>query len=84
MAGFEGERVFVFLFRKHFIGGAELLDGRIIEPCAFLHFSSDQKPLALDRRHFRFDVSAAADSQGICRDVAAVKAQHAGDGIPEG
>ena len=84
MAGLEGERVFVFLFREHFIRGAELLDSRIIEPCALLHFGSNQKALAFDLCHFRFDVSAAADSQGICRDVAAVKAQHAGDGIPEG
>jgi hypothetical protein len=84
VAGLEGERVFVLLLREHIIRGAELLDGGIVEPCTFLHFGSDQKALALDLRHFRLDVPAAADGQGICGDVAAVKPQHTGDGIPEG
>lgn len=84
VAGLEGERVFVLFLRKNVISGAELLDGGIIQTGTFLHLSSNQKTLALDLSHFRLDVSAAADRQGICGDVATVQTQHAGDDIPKG
>ena len=57
---------------------------KIVESCAFLHFRSDQQAFAFDLSHFRFDVPAAADSQGVCGYISAVESQHAGDGIPEG
>ena len=84
MARLEGKWVFILLFREHIVRGAELLDRGIIKACAFLHFRSDQQALSLDLGHFGLDVPAAADCQGISRDISAVETQHAGDGIPEG
>ena len=84
VAGLEGKRVFILFLRKHIVRRAELLDGGVVEPCAFLHFRSDQQAFTFDLSHFRFDVSAAADGQGICGYISAVESQHAGDGIPEG
>lgn len=80
----EGKRILVFLLRKDIICRAELLDGRVVEPCTFLHLGSNKKSLALNLGHFRFDVSAATNGQGICRNVTGVKTKHTGDGIPEG
>jgi hypothetical protein len=84
MAGREAEWVLVLFLRKYIVGGAELFDGRVVEPCAFLHFRRDQQTLAFDLRHFWLDIPSAADRQRIGRDVAAVKAQHTGDSIPKG
>lgn len=81
---FEGERVLVLFLCKHIIGGAELLDGGVVQTGAFLHFCCNEQTLAFDLSHFRLDVSAASNGQRVCRDVAAVKAQHTGDRIPEG
>ena len=61
MAGLEGKRVFILFLREHIVRGAELLDRRIVEASAFLHFRSDQQAFAFDLSHFRLDVSAAAD-----------------------
>ena len=55
-----------------------------IKPCTFLHLSSNEKSLTLDLCHFWFDVSPTTYGQGIRRNIPGVKAQHAGDGIPEG
>ena len=84
VAGLEGERVLILLFREHIVRGAELLDRGVVQPRAFLHLSSDQEPLALDLGHFRLDVPAAAHGQGVSGDVAAVQTQHTGDRVPEG
>lgn len=84
MARLEGERVFVFLLREHIIGGAELLDGGIVQAGTFLHLGSDEEPLALDLSHLRLDVPAAANGQGVGGYVAAVEPQHTGHRIPEG
>ena len=84
MAGREGKRIFVLFLCEHIVRGAELLDGGVVEPCAFLHLRSDEQALALGLGQLRLDVPPAADRQGIRRDVAAVQAEHTGDGIPEG
>ena len=84
VARLEGERVFILFLRKHIIGGAELLDGGIVQAGAFLHFCCNEQTLAFDLGHFRFDISAASNSQRVCGDIAAVKAQHTRDRIPEG
>ena len=84
MAGLEGERVLVFLFCEDIIGGAELLDGGIVQTSTFLHLGSNEESFTLDLSHFRFDVSAASDGERICRNVTGVKTEHSGDGIPEG
>lgn len=84
VAGLEGKRILVLLLSKDIIGRAELFDGRIIEPCTFLHLGNNEKPLPLDLCHFRFDVSATTYGQGIRRNVPGVKTKHSGDGIPEG
>ena len=34
--------------------------------------------------HFRLDVPAAADCQGVCGYISTVESQNTGDGIPEG
>ena len=84
VAGLEGKWILIFLLCKDIIGRAELLDGRVIKPCTFLHLCSNEKSLPLDLGHFRFDVSATTYGQGIRRNVPGVKVQHTGDGIPEG
>ena len=84
VAGLEGERVLVLLFREHVVRGAELFDGGVVESGTFLHLSCNKKPFAFDLRHFRLDVSAASDGERICRNVTGVKTEHSGDSIPEG
>lgn len=77
------QRVLVFFLGKDIVRGAELLDGRIVQTGAFLHLGSNQQTFAFDLGHFRLDVPAASDCQGVGRDVAGVQTEHAGDGIPE-
>ena len=84
VARLEGERVLVFLFCKDIISGAELLDGGIVQTSTFLHLSCNKKSFSFDLSHFRFDVSAASNSERICRNVTGVKTEHSGDSIPEG
>ncbi|MPM06355.1 hypothetical protein SDC9_52654 [bioreactor metagenome] len=84
VAGCKAERVFVLLFGEHIIGGAQLLDNRIIESSAFLHFGGDQQALSFNLGHFWLDVSAAPNRQGICGDIAAIQTEHTGDSVPEG
>ena len=92
MVGIQNERVtrgkaewiFVFLLGKNVIGGAELFDRGVVEPCAFLHFCRNQKPFALGFCHFRLDIPSAANCQGVSGDVSAVKSQNLGDGVPKG
>ena len=72
VARLEGKRVLVLLFCKDIVGGAELLDGRVVQSGTLLHLCCNEQTLALDLSHFRLDVAAASDSQRICRDVAGV------------
>ena len=83
VARLKRERVFVLLLREHIIRRAELLDRGIVQTGTFLHLGSDEEPLALDLRHLRLDIPAAAHGQGVGRDVAAVQPQHTGHRIPE-
>lgn len=84
VARLEGERVFILFLRKYIVGGAELLDGGVVQAGAFLHFRCNEQTLAFDLCHFRLDISAASNGQSVSRDIAAVKAQHTRDRIPEG
>ena len=84
VAGLEGERVLIFLLCKDIIGGAELLDGGIVQTSTFLHLGSNEESFTFDLRHFWFDVSTASNSECICRNVTGVKTKHSGDSIPEG
>ena len=81
---FERERVLVLFLSKDIICGAELFDGGIIQTSAFLHLGSDEESLTFDFGHFRFDVSATANSECVSRDVTGVKTKHSGNSIPEG
>ena len=84
MARREAEGVLVFLFRKDIVHGTELLDGGIVQPCAFLHFGSNEQTLALDLSHLRLHIAAASEGQCVGRDIAAVQAKDTGHGVPEG
>ena len=83
VARLKRERVFVLLLREHIIRGAELLDRGIVQTGTFLHLGSDEETLALDFRHLRLDIPAAAHGQGVGGDIAAVQPQHTGHRIPE-
>ena len=80
----KAERIFVFLLGKNVIGGAELFDRGVIEPCTLLHFCRNQKPFALGFCHFRLDIPSAANGQGVSGDVSAVKPQNLSNGVPKG
>ena len=84
VAGLKRERILVFLLCKDIIGGAELLNGGIVQTSTFLHFGCDEESFSFDLSHFRFNVSAASDSERICRNITGVKPKHSGNSIPEG
>lgn len=84
VAGRKAEGVFVLFLRKDVIGGTELLDGGIVQPSAFLHLGGNEQTLSLNLCHLRLDIPTAAEGQRVCGDVAAVKTQDSGDGVPEG
>lgn len=71
-------------FPQNVIHGAELLHGRIVQPSAFLHLGGNEQTLALDLGHLRLHIATASEGQRISRDVAAVKTQDTGHGVPEG
>lgn len=84
VAGRKAERVFVLFLREDVIGGAELLDGGIVQPSVFLHRGGDEQTLAFDLRHLRLHIPAASEGQCVSGDVTAVQTQDSGDGVPEG
>ena len=61
----EGEWVLIFFLHKHIICRAELLHGGVVQAGAFLHFRCNEQTLAFDFSHFRLDISAASNGQGV-------------------